>query len=91
MANALKDENGVSTLIAALNTNGSTIVRVKANASNSNSLQISDGTGGTDHGPSVALHDENMVPTLLAVSSDDGVTPVVVYADSSGRLLTQST
>ncbi len=90
MSNASLDENSVPTLIAGLNTNGTTIVRVKVNASN-HGLEISDGTTGSDHGPVNALRDENNRPTLLAVSSADGVTPVVVYADSSGNLLIQST
>ncbi len=89
MANASRDENSIPTLIAGLNTNGTTIVRVKVNATN-HGLEISDGTTGTDHGPANALRDENSVPTLLAVSSVDGVTPVVVYADSSGNLLIDS-
>lgn len=89
MANAKRDENNVPTLIAGLNTNGSTIVRVKANPSN-HGLKVSDDTTGTDHGPANALRDENSVPVIMAVSSADGVTPVVVYADSSGNLLIDS-
>ncbi len=83
------DENGVPTLIAGLNTNGTTIVRVKVNAT-THGLKISDGTTGTDHGPVNDLRDENSRPALMATSSVDGVTPVVVYADSSGNLLINS-
>lgn len=89
MANASRDENMVPTLIAGLNTDGKTIVRVLANPTN-HSLEVNDSTTGTDHGPQNALRDENNVPMLLAVSSADGVTPVVVYADSSGNLLIDS-
>jgi len=89
MANAEKDENGVSTLITALNTDGDTIVAVKADPS-THRLKADDNTTGSDFGPVAALRDENDVPTLLAVSSVDGVTPVVVYADSSGQLLIDS-
>ena len=89
MANASRDENSVPTLIAGLDTNGSTIVRVKVNAA-THALMIDDGTSGTDHGPANALRDENSVPVLLAVSSLDGVTPVVVYAKSDGSLLIDS-
>lgn len=90
MANAILDENSVAGITAGLNTDGSTIVRVKVNATN-HGLKVSDGTTGTNHGPTNDLRDENMRPTLMAVSSADGKTPVVVYADSLGNLLIQST
>lgn len=90
MANAARDENSAPTLIAALNTNGTTLVRVKANATN-HGLATSDGTTGSDHGTVNAKRDENSIPALLAVSSTDGTTVVAVYADSSGNLLIQST
>lgn len=89
MTSAYRDDNGKPTLIAALNTDGITIVRVLANPAN-HALKISDGTGGSDHGVANAKRDENQVPVLLAVSSVDGVTPVEVYADSSGNLLVNS-
>lgn len=89
MANASKDENGVSTLIGVLNTTGTSIVKVLANAS-SHALKVNDGSTGTDHGPKNAMKDENAVSTLLAVSSADGVTPVTIYTDSSGNLLIDS-
>ena len=90
MANAKKDENGVSTLIAALNTNGTTPTLVQVNSSN-NSLKVSNGTTGSNNGRNIAYRDENSVPVLMAVSSSDGVTPVEVYADSSGNLLIKTT
>jgi len=90
MANAKKDNNGISTLLGVLDTNGSTLVRVKVNASSNNALQVSNGSTGTDRGPSIAPRDENFVPALIAVSSVDGVTPVVVYADTNGKLLINS-
>lgn len=89
MTNAYRDENSVPTMIAAQNTDGTTIVRILADPS-ANALKVSDGTTGTDHGPGNDLRDENSVHALLAVSSSDGITPVVVYADSSGNLLVQS-
>lgn len=90
MANAYKDENGVSTIIAGLNTNGSTIVRALADPT-THALKVSDGTTGTDHGPTNDLRDDNSVRCWMAVSSADGFTPVVIYADSSGNILTKST
>lgn len=89
MPNAYRDENSVPTLLGALNTNGTTLVRVLANASN-NALKINDASTGSDHGPTNDLRDENSIPALMAVSSVDGVTPVVVYADSDGNLLVDS-
>lgn len=90
MANAYLDENSVPTIIAGLNTNGSTIVRVLANSS-THGLKVSDGTTGSNHGPTNDLRDQNSRTCLMAVSSVDGVTPVVLYADSSGNLLIKST
>lgn len=89
MSNAYLDENSVPTLIAGLNTNGTTVVRVLVNPTN-HGLKVDDNTTGDDHGPENALRDENNRPTLLATSSADGVTPVVVYADSDGNLLIDS-
>jgi len=89
MANAALDENSIPTLTAGLDSNGSTIIRVKVNPTN-HGLVVSDGTGGTDHGPVNDLRDENNRVALMAVSSSDGVTPVVVYATSTGSLLINS-
>ena len=88
--NAKHDSNYVPTLIAVLNSDGSTVVPVLANPSG-HSLDVSNGTTGSDNGPTDAKHDQNHIPTLLAISSTDWVTPVVVYADASGKLLVQST
>jgi len=91
MANASIDSNSVATITAALNTDGATVTRVKANSS-THGLNISDAATGSDNGPgSFTLHDDNGRPALMAVSSADGATPVVLYADSNGSLLIQST
>lgn len=90
MTNAYKDENSIPTLIAALNTDGKTVVRIKINPVN-NALKYVDASTGSDHGPTNDLRDENNVPCLMAVSSADGKTPVVVYADTNGNLLVKST
>ncbi len=88
MENAKRDRNNVSTLLGTLNTTGTDLVRIKADATD-HGLKVSFGTTGTDHGPQNALRDENSVTGLMCVSSADGVTPVSVYADSSGNLLVQ--
>lgn len=89
MANAERDENSVPTLIATLDSDGETIVKIKADPTD-HSLAVSDNTTGSDYGPTNALRDENSVPVLMAVSSADGETPVAVYADSNGNLLIDS-
>jgi hypothetical protein len=99
MANAKKDQNGVSTMIAALNTNGTSIVNVKINPSN-HGVKVNDASTGTGFGRVVVLHDNNHVPTMAGVASTtvtvnginyiQGVTPVLIYADSSGSLLVDS-
>lgn len=89
MANASKDENGVPTLLATLDSNGETTIKVKADPT-AHSVLIMDASTGSDNGPVNAPRDENSVPALMAVSSADGVTPVAVYADSNGYLLIDS-
>lgn len=89
MSNASRDENNVPTIIAPLDSDGTTIVRVLADPT-THLLSVSDGTTGSDFGPEVDARDENSVPAFMAVSSVDGVTPVVVYANSSGELLIDS-
>ena len=88
MANANKDENNVSTLIAS-GIDGVTIVPVMADPT-THRLVVRDGTSGSDNGPTNALKDGNNVSSLLAVSSVDGKTIVPVYADAEGHLLIQS-
>jgi hypothetical protein len=99
MAQASRDSNNVPTLIAASSADGTTPIKVKANASN-HGLEVDDDTTGTDHGVAAAVRDQNFVPVLLAVSSTtavvggisyiQNVTPVEVYADASGNLLVDS-
>lgn len=83
MASTFHDSNHTSTLLA-VESDGKTLVNVQAVG---NSLSVSDGTTGTDNGPSESLHDHNHISILMATSSTDGETPVAVYADSSGALL----
>lgn len=90
MANAVKDENGTNSLIAVSSADGTTIVRVQVNPTN-NRLKVSDGSTGSDKGPTYALRDQNDVPVILGVSSADGKTLVPIYADSLGNLLIKST
>jgi len=88
--NAERDDNNIPTIIAVLNTNGTTVGVVDANPT-THSLSVDNNTTGSDNGPTRALRDENFVPTLIAVSSVDGVTPVALYVDSDGKLLIDET
>ncbi len=88
---AKKDQNGVSTKLAVLNTDGETVTLVAANPT-THSLAVDNDTDGTDQGPDGrALRDENMVPTMLAISDADGETLVALYVDADGKLLIDET
>ena len=88
--NAKHDQNGIPTLLGALNTDGVTPIAVEATAS-INALNVSNGTSGSDNGTTNAQRDVDRIPILMAVSAADGITPVEIYADSSGNLLVRST
>ena len=90
MANSIKDNNGINTMIGVLNTDGSTVTLVKADPT-SHILDAVNGSSGSDFGEDNAKKDDNNVSTLLAVSSDDGSTPVPLYVNSSGQILIKST
>lgn len=90
MSNAVRDGNNVTSMLAVLNSDGTTVTPVKINPVG-NGLKVDNDTTGSDNGPSRALRDENFVPTLLVVSNSDGTTPVALYVDSSGKLLIDAT
>lgn len=89
MADAPRDSNQIPALLGVLDSDGLTVVPIKANPA-THALKVSDASTGSDNGPTNAKRDQNQVTTLVATSSADGVTPVVVYADSSGNLLIDS-
>lgn len=90
MSNALRDENRITTMITALNTDGITLTNVKINSANF-ALKVDDNTTGTDQSSNVNdLRDENRIVGLWALSSVDGITPVQLYVDSDGKLLINS-
>lgn len=90
MTDTKRDNNNVPTMVAILNSDGSTLVPIKATAS-SHVIDVSNGSGGSDNGPSVArgLRDGNYETTLLAQDSNGNLVPL--YADSNGALLIKST
>jgi hypothetical protein len=87
---AKRDENRITTLIAALNTDGKTTQVVCADPVN-HSLCVDDNITGSDFGIKNASRDENRITVAMAVSSSDGKTPVTLYADNLYKLLIQST
>lgn len=86
--NAAIDINGKGTLTARLNTNGLTIMRVKATASGH--LLINDGVTGTPTGNNFAATDDNERVSMFAVSSSDPTVLITLLTDSSGALLVDS-
>lgn len=88
MTNAQRDENHVPTVIAPLDSDGTTVVRLKINPTN-HGLKIDDASTGSDNGGN-SLRDENHVPVLMGVSSADGVTPTAIYVNSDGEILIDS-
>lgn len=85
---AYHDSNHIPTLIAVQN-DGITLVNIQADPT-THVLSVSDGTTGSDNGPSNSRHDASHVHVLMATSSADGITPVVVYGDILGKLLVNS-
>jgi hypothetical protein len=87
---AQRDQNNITSILGILDTNGQTVMAVKANPT-TKSLAVNNNTTGTDQGPDRALRDENFVPTMLAVSNADGETLVPLYVDADGKLLIDET
>lgn len=85
-----RDHNHIPATLVV--TNNASLLPVALTADpNNHGLITSDGTTGSNFGPTNAERDENHVTSLMAVSSVDG-TPVVLYADAlTGALLTKST
>ena len=86
--NAKRDENRVTTLIGALNTDGKTQTLAYANPVTHRFL-LNIGTTGSDFGVKNAVRDENRVPVALGVSSSNGKTSVEAYVDNQGKLLVE--
>ena len=89
MAQIKKDDNQVPAIAGVLNTDGTTVTRIKIDAS-THILDVSDGTTGSDLGADRAARDDNGEPVFIATSESDGTTPVPLYVNSSGQLLIDS-
>jgi hypothetical protein len=87
--NTYHDGNHTATLLA-VEADGVTLVNIQADPT-THGLDISNGTSGTDNGPTTSFHDGNHTAILMATSSTDGKTPVAVYGNSSMQLLVDET
>ena len=87
---AARDGNKVPTMLATLDSDGTTEVRIEADPS-AHTLTVENNTTGSDNGPTDAGRDENKVPVALAASSAGDGSIVALYADSDGNLLVDST
>lgn len=84
-----RDQNRITTLIGALNTDGVTPQLVCADPT-AHTLCVEDNTTGSDFSVENDPRDENRVPVAMAVSKDDDETPVPLYADNLMKLLIDS-
>lgn len=82
---AKRDQNRITTLLGALNTDGITPTIINANPS-THRLSVSGSMAGVS-GSMAAPRDENRVTVVMGVSSVDGITPVPIYSDSLYNLL----
>ena len=90
MANAVKENNRVNTILGTSDGDGVTPLLVLADPA-SHVVCNENGTGGSDLSGDDAPRDENRVTALMAVSSADGVTPIQLYINAAtGDLLTKS-
>lgn len=91
MANAPIDENRIPVALAVSETDGKTVIPIKANPT-VNAMCIINGLTGIDKGGNPIPRDDNRKVAFFAVSADDGVTPVAVYCDeTTGALLVRTT
>lgn len=83
MAQAKRDNSGVTVIMGVLNTDGVTPTPVKV--STSHILDVSNGSTGSDFGLDAADRDENSVTTMAATDALGNIIPL--YVNSSGQLL----
>lgn len=92
MSNAPLDENSREGIICALNTDGVTIVGVRANPI-THAMKVANGLGQADNGnhDGNALIDENSRSSWYGLSSAGNGERIIIYANSLGAVLTQKT
>lgn len=88
MTNEKRDSNNVPTMVGVLNTDGVTPTPIKATAT-SQSIDVADGTTGSDFSKAIAGITQNEIKTLCATDANGKIIPL--YVDSNGQLLIQTT
>lgn len=87
---AIIDQNRIPVMMAALQSDGSTLTNIKINATK-NALKVNNNTTGTNQSTNTnSLRNQNYKTALWATSSVDGLTPVQLYCDADGKLLINS-
>jgi hypothetical protein len=91
MADAQHDQNGKPTITCALQTDGTTVVKVNIDPT-SHAVKVDDNITGSDNGNNGgnAMIDGNGVPVWTALSSAGDGSLVEVYATSDGKILIDS-
>ena len=87
---AKKDNNGTSTVLGVLDSDGVTPICIKVNPVN-NAIKVIDDTTGTASTRKDSIKDNNGVPVLMGVSSADMKTLIPIATDINGNLLIKST
>ena len=90
MANAGHDDNRIPLATGVLNTNGTTVTAVKADATK-HGVDISDGSTGSDAGADNAKFDDSRIPSWVVESNAGDGAIVTLYVNSSGALMVKST
>jgi hypothetical protein len=91
MTNAPRDNNRVETLLGISNADGLTPTPVFTLNPSNHTVQISDGTTGSDLSGESKPRDDNGNTVVMGVSSSDGITPILIYVNpSTGELLIDS-
>lgn len=90
MTNAVRDNNGVTTLMVMSDANGVTPMLVYADPV-THAIIFDDNTTGSGPARTDALRDQNYETGLIATSNADGVTPVPIYGiAASGKIYINS-
>lgn len=86
---AKRDQNRITTLLGALNTDGKTPQLICADPT-VHTLCVEDASTGSDFSVENDPRDENRIPVAMAVSSADDETPIPIYANNLMQLLVDS-
>ena len=88
MAEAKRDQNSIPTILAVLNTDGTTPTNVRINPVG-NLLKVDIDVPGSDFGSDLANRDQNVITTMIVTDVNNNI--ISLYVDSNGQLMVQST